>query len=692
MELRSNSNAPRRAHLVSEMARLARMDGAGPLAVLLCTLATVLILVPDRTLFLGKDHENLQSKLTLAESMTYDHVLDGVNLSLRHFLVSVRSFDINAAGEVVPGDVTYNRFPVGGRLALHLATLPFDDPWWKLRAARSLMVALFLASAMLAYFALTALSIDRWAALTATLLAFGSSYYFTYHDMVATQGMVDLFGVMLVLHGMAVFVRRQRLGQLFAKTCVALLLGWHVYALLLPFVVLGMVRGLARSEWSCVIRYAALGLTALVVGICLLAFNVVGEFLALGGQTRWEDLPTVRSALYRTGVYSTGWEPVPTSPAPVPSIAGWTFDALWAQFQRVGEASLPSVLISGVRAVGLSTSGVSFLLGGIGLAATLAAIGLAAVAQRGRIALISVALAGWCWALPMRNAVYSFLFEAMFFVGVPLVLYALALARIGRMDAIIFARRRLQHVPLAAAAAASLCFVCSGVVMARERHATVDFEREAALRADVAAIRDRAEEGTILHAPYWNAPRHWKYRRRILLTGHTLHPSGEHVVAFALPNARSLTPDNRFLFLFRRQDYEAAFSDLVAWYRTTMQRNQPVVSSDCCDVYSLGDEVLYHDRHCALPRKWSPEVSFFLHVTPVDKRDLRAERREYGFGNYNFGLTRLQHRDGLCFAVLGLPRYDIAQIHTGQFRKAWLSDRTPEYKILWEGRFSPTDR
>ena len=472
---------------------------------------------------------------------------------------------------------------------------------------------------------------------------------------------------------------------------MAVLLGWHVFALLLPFVVLGVGRGFARAEWSCVARHVALGLTAFAVGIFVFAFNVVGEFLALGGDTRWADLPTVRSALFRTGVSPTGWYAVPISPSPVPSIAGWTLDALWAQFQRAGEASLPYVLVSGLRAVGLPAAGVSLVLGGTGMAATLAAIGLGAVAKHGRIALIAVALSGWCWALPMRNAVFTFPFEAMFFVGLPLVLYALAVARLGRMS-LPLARFRVP-LPLACAAAASLCFLCSGVVMARDRHAAIDFEREAALRADVAAIRGLTEDGAILHAPHADAPLHWKYRRQVLLAGRTMHPSADHVVAFGLPNARSLTPDNRFLFLYRRAEYEAALSDRIAGYRTAMQENPPVVTSDCCDVYSFGDEVLYHDRHCSLPRK-SPlrkplDASFFLHVIPVDKRDLPASRREHGFGNQNFEPTRFQHRDGLCFAALRLPSYDIAEVHTGQFQKVWLSDRTAEYKTLWEGRFRP---
>ena len=669
--------------LSGRISTLVRGDGAAPLALLFCTLASLFLLGPDRDLFRGKDHQSLHFMLMHAESMSYDHLLDAMRVSPRHLFVSARSAAVNADGEVVP-DNTYNRFPVGGRLLLHLATRPFDDPWQKLQVARALMIAFFLGAATLAYFALTALAVQRWAAAAATLLAFGSGHHFAYHDLIATQGVMDLFGMMLVFHGMAVFAG-VRLAQLLAKTCVALLLGWHIYGLLLPFVVLGVTLGVACADWPRVFRHVALGATALAVGACVLAFNLAAEFLALGGNTPWAELPTLRSARFRTGLWPTRWENVSLTPSPLPTIAGWTFDALWAQFGRVGNASLPHMLTSGFRAA-FQNAGVVFVLGCAGLAATLAAVGLGVTAKRGRVALTSVALAGWCWALPMRNAVHpdQFEFEALFYVGVPLVLYALALARI----------RKRVRLRAAAAVLACVCFVCSGVVMALERHASVDFEREAALRADIGKIRELAPEGTALHVPRWNAPLHWKYRARVLLAGRPFDPEAKYVVAFGMADPRALTPGNRQVFLFRRPDYEAAVADIIARYRRATEHRRPVVTSDCCDVYSLGNEVLYHDRKCRLPRFTSltaqPRAHFFLHVTPADIRDLPAERRPFGFGNYNFAPNRLQHHDGFCFAALRLPAYEIAEVHTGQFQKVWLSDRTAEYRELWGGRFSPT--
>ncbi len=666
-----------------------RLTLAAPLALLLCTLASVVLLVPDRGLFSGKDHHNLQFPLTLAESMTYDYLLDAINIWPRHYFVSARSVDINADGELVPAAL-YNRFPIGGRLLLHLATSPFDDPWKKVRVARTLIIGFFFGAATLACLALTALRIDRWAAVAATLLAFGSSFHFAYHDIVTNQGVMDLFAVMLVFHGLATFASAGRLGQLLAKTCVALLLGWHVYGLLLPFVVLGIAAGVARGDWRSAFRHGALGATAFAVGVCVLAFNLVGEFLALGGQTPWTELPTVRSAAVRMGIPPAHWGDLPLTASPVPTFAGWTLDALWEQFRRVGESMLPNVLTSGF-AMWFDNEGES-LLRWTGVAATLAAVGLSSMAKhRQGGVLASVALAGWVWALPMRDSVAAFEFEALFFVGVPLVFYALALASICTPG---FRLARLG-VPLgpAVAALASLCFVWSAIAVARERHASVDFAREATLQADIRAIRELAPEGTALHAPQWNVPIHWKRRYRVLLAGYPVLPSSrdaDHVVAFAMPDERSLTPANQLVFLFRRADYEAAAADVVTRYRIATEQHRPVVRSECCDVFSLGSWVLYHDRDCGLSRVASrPDSRFFLHVTPVDIRDLPAERRPIGFGNHNFGPKRFQQRDDFCFAALRLPPYDIAEVHTGQFQKIWLSDRTPKYQELWGGRFSP---
>ena len=59
----------------------------------------------------------------------------------------------------------------------------------------------------------------------ATLLGFSSFHPLYYGDMVATEGLSDLFAVMLTFHAMVVFTQEGRFRQPVVKTCAALLLG-----------------------------------------------------------------------------------------------------------------------------------------------------------------------------------------------------------------------------------------------------------------------------------------------------------------------------------------------------------------------------------------------------------------------------------------------------------------------------------
>lgn len=125
--------------------------------------------------------------------------------------------------------------------------------------------------------------------MTATLLAFSSYYALYFSDSVSGDMSPGLFGVMLVFHGMVLHVKQGRFGQLAVKSCIALLLDWHVYALLLPYVVLSFCDDAVRA-WSasCVTgrvrllaavlallrsRSLALGVVALLFGAAVLAFN-----------------------------------------------------------------------------------------------------------------------------------------------------------------------------------------------------------------------------------------------------------------------------------------------------------------------------------------------------------------------------------------------------------------------------------
>ena len=209
-----------------------------PLAMLLVALSTVFVFSGDRGYFYRGINHNWASS---------QHLAIAVNLSLEHGFQRFerRTIDDDGATRYQ----TYNRFPIGGYASMKLATLPFGgSPSAQLYAARILMLLFFTGAAVLAYLSLSRLVPNRWIALTATLLAFSSYYLLYYNDMTANEGIPDFFGVMLTFHGLVVFVQEGRFRQLLVKTCIALLLGWHVLALLLPFVIFGLVSDILRAR------------------------------------------------------------------------------------------------------------------------------------------------------------------------------------------------------------------------------------------------------------------------------------------------------------------------------------------------------------------------------------------------------------------------------------------------------------
>ena len=151
-------------------------------------------------------------------------------------------------------------------------------------------------------------------------LAFSSYYCLRYSDLVATEAWPDLFGVMLTFHGMVVFAQEGRFRQLLVKACLALLLGWHVLGLLLPFVVLGLAQALLIPPppppppsaqrrgpffpfWRLSRnRHLALGLAALCFAMAVLSFNLANEYVLLKGAKGLTELPSFQSLRYRAGL------------------------------------------------------------------------------------------------------------------------------------------------------------------------------------------------------------------------------------------------------------------------------------------------------------------------------------------------------------------------------------------------------
>ncbi len=541
-----------------------------------------------------------------------------------------------------------------------------------------------------------------------------------YSDSVNTEASVDLFAVMLAFHGMTVFVQEGRFPQLLAKTGVALLLGWHVYAFLLPFILLGLARealrawkhGTAlrlrlRSVAAAVLRsrYTTLGLAALLFGAALLAFNFANEYAAFGGETSVTELPSFQSMLRRTGL-DWGFAPVE-----------WWLRFLRQQFFRVCVASVPFLLTDRAadmaewfplhlfrfhRGPGfpLSPPGLSgpllsaFILGllmAVAAAAALVRLAGPLLQGRQRLLLAALALSGFFWALPMRHNSAHHNFEALFYVGVPLVFYSLLL---------LYVRERWGARPVAAFAAAALLAFAASAFRVDQRwslnaHAA-EIQRTA--MAELGAIRETTRGKAVLvfesMKPEWFPGITWTpyYLAGSVLVRFPDMEAAARAADFIVTPDRVesdalLTPRNQQVFLHDSSGIE----DFVEWYRAAYQ--QAVSAGDPAarsrfDVYLDDDTLTFVREPCVREDRvevWIPESEWkprkiFVDVTLEDPKDLPRQYKRYNrYGSDNpfipFSLYPVLF-EGKCVAVLSLPGYPVSRIRMGQnrtpYRRHWV--------------------
>ena len=105
------------------------------------------------------------------------------------------------------------------------------------------------------------------------------------------------------------------------------------------------------------------------------------------------------------------------------------------------------------------------------------------------------------------------------------------------------------------------------------------------------------------------------------------------------------------------------------------QPDKRLITSDF-DVYLYRNRLLYVREDCRLVDTGAP---FFLHMIPVDKRDLRKHGRRQGFDRRQFYFTWSNLRIGNhgCLVSAELPYYPVRYIRTGQY--------VPDKGRLWEG-------
>ena len=638
-----------------------------PPALLLLALSSMFIFGGDRGHFYREAHHDALSARSLAIAE---------NLSIKHNFLLFPTQTLDADGE--PAYELYNHVPIGGYALIKLATLPFGDSLSaKIYAARMLMLLFFAAAAALAYLSLRRLASSPWIALTTALLAFSSTYCLYYADLISDEAMIDLFALLLVFHGMVIFEQEGRFLQLLGKTCAALFLGWHAYALLLPFIVFGLERDLFKAlepsspnpirVLGSLIRsrYLALGVAALLFGISVLTFNLTNEYLALNRETPLSELPSIQAITSRAPDADT------YSAEEIDRYLPWSA-FLERQFYHIGAMTLPYLFSPTFAERTTEAPARLFVLLGItALGASL--IGLLFV-RRHKILLASLTLSGFFWMLPMRhNAAFPDQgFEAIFHIGVAITLLSLVLLGMRRLSG--------ERLIAALSAVALLIFVVSSLRMAQLINDTQTYVSHKETIADFEAIRDMASEGNVIWAR--SIPSHAVSPAIYYLSGRIVIPaetamsahSPDFIVASEYLAEIALTPRNRLLFLYEWDDYHTHITEII-------EAGEPLIRSDF-DVYLQDKTLMYVKDACHASDTVAP---FFLAPFPVDENDLPDKARQHGFENHDFSFEEnsIWQSGERCVAIVPLPNYDIARIHTGQYIQR--ADGSTEH--LWEGEF-----
>ena len=94
------------------------------------------------------------------------------------------------------------------------------------------------------------------------------------------------------------------------------------------------------------------------------------------------------------------------------------------------------------------------------------------------------------------------------------------------------------------------------------------------------------------------------------------------------------------------------------------------------DIYRDGQSLFYTKEDCSPA---DTEAKFFLHIIPVNLRDLPERKRQLGFmrRRFNFGSGSFETKRHTCVTSVNLPAYPVRYIRTGQY--------VPDEGRLWEG-------
>ena len=407
--------------------------------------------------------------LTLAAHLSPEH----------HFLMYNRIV-VDSAG--VDHYEAYNRFSIVPFALIRGAMeLGGDDLFAQVAAARKLMLLFWLGAMFCAYLAFKRLGRRPLIAATVVMLAFSTRFFLRYNDMVFND-VPALFGCMLLFHGLILHWQENRPRQLLVKALIAVALGWQAYAMLFPSVALLQWKN-RRTKENLLLAGAPL-----LLGVALLAFNLANECVATHKPLL--ETSTAQSIAYRFGVASDE-EYAPLAVELKPSYF------LREQGHRLGVSMIPPLVEEVVSALNYSVFlrfGVwlspfgpyDWIWGVLALALALCALWRGWVPRFPAFCLVALAL---CWTFPMKHFTFQHDFQAIFLVGIPLVLFDALLRQIPDKSRIL--------PLLALTAVATLLFAEINLCESKEREQTDAHERLVALQGIADALQ--AENRPIIY-------------------------------------------------------------------------------------------------------------------------------------------------------------------------------------------------
>ncbi len=350
------------------------------------------------------------------------------------------------------------------------------------------------------------------------------------------------------------------------------------------------------------------------------------------------------------------------------------------QFYRIGMATLPYALNpyeikkyssklgpDNYPAIAWGVLAVGFCLAGLAFSGVRRHPGLL-------LLLATLAVSGFCWALPLRYSAAFHDSDSVFYIGIPLAAIILALQFLRRW-------RQGRLAPYFAVAALGV-FALSVSAMAGVGESPAYLAAEAEQMTEYAAIRELAEGNATIYVTQegnfsdGSAGWTWKYylSGKSMVLNKKYEPrkpyqpeDGDYMLMFTREdNPALLTPEHRYIFLYDWTLYDE-------WLRT-IDRGRPIIAGDW-QVYLRDGYLTYVSPECA-----NRDEPFLLHFGPQDATNLRSAQQEYGYANQDFAFQSLgiTLTDGTCIVERPLPEYDISAIRTGQYNAAGR---------LWEGAY-----